>query len=147
MDEPRRAFLAGERPADVLMYFGETAVDGIDRLAEAGERVDNGVVLVVDGEQGRAAFQRAVGTDPMQFSQEAGNHRSTVAADCTGGVCPHAEDEPDREHTVRFVFAFVQEQNEEVGDIYAEGDVVHGYAQCTCGTAYSQRWVAGEREA
>jgi len=152
MDESRRVFLAGERPDDVLMYFSNDAVDGVDRLAGAGERVADGVVLVVEGERGRAAFQRAVGVDPMEFSQQAGAARSSIAADCTDGVCPDAEDagadeaEP-ADHAVRFLFAFVQEQNDEVGDIYAEGDVVHGYAQCACGTAYSERWVVSEREA
>jgi hypothetical protein len=32
-----------------------------------------------------------------------------------------------------------------VGDIYAEGDVIHGYVSCSCGTAYSDKWVVGER--
>jgi hypothetical protein len=31
-----------------------------------------------------------------------------------------------------------------VGGVYAEGDVVHAYAQCACGTAYSDRWVVDD---
>ena len=49
------------------------------------------------------------------------------------------------EHAPRLVFAFAEEQNPEVGGLYAEGDVLHAYAVCECGTAYSDRWVAGER--
>ena len=32
---------------------------------------------------------------------------------------------------------------EAVGDIYAEGDVIHAYAACECGTTYSDKWVVG----
>jgi len=143
MDEKREQFLAGERPDDVLIYLDERAVDGIDRLASVGEAVTGGVVLILPGEDGRAAFQRATGHDPMGFAREAMETEGTVAPDCTGGTCP--ENGHD-DHWPRFVFAFAEEQNEEVGGVYAEGDVVHAYALCDCGTAYSQTWLAGERE-
>ena len=48
-------------------------------------------------------------------------------------------------HDTRFVFAFAEEQNEEVEGLYNEGDVIHAYVQCTCGTAYSEKWLAGEK--
>lgn len=150
----REEFLAGERPEDVLMYFSDEAVSGIEALAERGERVDGGVVLVVDGEKGRSAFQSAVGVDPMQFAKRAMGTEGMVYPDCTGGVCPgvdgpggadDAGDEADEDHDARFVFAFAEEQNDEVGGLYAEGDVVHAYAVCNCGQRYSQKWVVGER--
>ena len=31
--------------------------------------------------------------------------------------------------------------DEAVVDLYAEGDVIHAYAACDCGTTYSDRWV------
>jgi len=143
----REEFLAGERPEDVLMYFAEDAVSGIDALADTrtGERVDGGVVIVVDGEEGRGAFQSVTGHDPMQFAQQAMGNEGTVDADCTGGTCPAVDDDPEDPHVARFVFAFAEEQNEEVGDLYAEGDVVHAYVSCSCGEAYSDKWVVGER--
>lgn len=144
MHEKREQFLAGERPDDVLVYFDERAVDGIERLASAGEAVDGGVVLVLPGEEGRAAFQRATGVDPMQLAGSAMDADGTITPECTDGECPdHAE---DGDHWARFVFAFAEEQNEDVGGLYAEGDVVHAYALCDCGTAYSQKWVVGERD-
>ena len=57
------------------------------------------------------------------------------------GDCPEGDGD---EHAPRFVFAFAEEQNEEVGEIYAEGDVIHAYAVCECGAAYSDRWVVDE---
>ncbi len=142
----RQEFLAGERPEDVLMYFAETAVSDVGSLADTanGDRVDGGAVIVVDGEQGRSAFQNVTSHDPMQFAQEAMDADGTVDADCTGGVCP-AADSTDT-HEARFVFAFAEEQNEQVGDLYAEGDVVHAYVSCSCGQAYSDRWVVGARD-
>ena len=139
----REAFLAGERPEDVLMYFASEAVSGIDALADAGEPVEGGAVLVVEGEQGRSAFQSATGLDPMNFAREAMGTEGVVDADCTGGTCPAAEDGGD--HDARFVFAFAEAQNEEVGGLYAEGDVIHAYVSCSCGQAYSDKWVAGQR--
>jgi len=148
MNDTRRAFLAGERLDDVLLYFNAADVDGLDRLAEVGERVESGAVLVLDGTEGRSAFQRATGVDPMSLPNMADRVADGIARDCTGGTCP---DDPateadaadaDDPHRVKFLFAFAEGQNEDVGDIYAEGDVIHAYAVCTCGTVYSERWVA-----
>jgi hypothetical protein len=140
----REEFLAGERPEDVFVYFAEDAVSGIDALAGHGERVDGGVVLVVEGDSGRSAFQRATDLDPMAFAKQAMANDGTVSADATGGVCPHT-DEAEGPHDARFVFAFAEEQNEEVDGLYNEGDVIHAYVQCSCGTAYSEKWLAGEK--
>jgi hypothetical protein len=139
----RAAFLAGDRPEDVLLYVAESAVSGIEALADRGERVDDGVVLVVEGERGRRAFERATGLDPMAFARDAMGTDGTVDPGCTGGDCP--ADDGDGDHDARFVFAFAEEQNEEVGGLYAEGDVVHAYVACSCGEAYADKWVAGER--
>ncbi|MFO7927458.1 DUF5807 family protein [Natronomonas sp.] len=132
-------FLRGERPDDILIYLHEEGVGSIDELAEIGVRVDNGVVLVLPGEEGRAAFQRAAGLDAMDFAGMAMNTEGEIDDDCTGGVCPDSEGSED--HYGKFVFAFVEEQNEAVGGIYAEGDVCHGYAACACGTTYSEKSV------
>ncbi|WP_336001669.1 DUF5807 family protein [Halorientalis halophila] len=140
MDETREQFLAGERPDDVLLYFDERAVDGMDRLAKVGESTDDGVVLVLDGEEGRTAFQRATGVDPMTLAQSAMGNEGEITDGCTGGNCPDAAEGGD--HYARFVFAFAEAENEDVGGLYAEGDVVHAYAQCECGTTYSEKWVA-----
>jgi hypothetical protein len=141
----REAFLAGDRPEDVLMYFADDAVSDVGAIADIGETVEDGVVLVVDGDQGRSAFQAATGLDPMNFARDAMDTEGTVDPGCTGGTCPAAGDAPGDPHTARFVFAFAEEQNAEAGGLYAEGDVVHAYVACSCGTSYSDKWVAGER--
>jgi hypothetical protein len=141
----RSEFLAGERPEDVAFFLQEEAVENLGALDDYAETVENGVVLVLPGESGRNAFQKAAGTDPMELAQAAMENEGTIEADLTGGVCPTIEDEPDADHTTRFVFAFAEEQNEDVGGIYAQGDVVHAYAVCNCGQRYSQKWVVGER--
>jgi hypothetical protein len=145
MDRLRREFLAGERPDDVCLYLSgielADAGAGADALVDAGESVDGGVVLVLDGERGRSAFERATGVDPMDFAGTAMQTDGHVAPDLTDGECPGGGDD----HALRFTFAFVEARNEEVGGIYAEGPVVHAYAACTCGETYSQRWVAGTR--
>ncbi|SFC71530.1 hypothetical protein SAMN05444422_11627 [Halobiforma haloterrestris] len=139
----REEFLAGDRPDDVALFLADSYVSD-DRLAEFGEDVDGGVLIVVDGERGRSAFQAATGTGAMQFAKSAMEHEGIVDADLAGGTCPETPGDDAGDHEVQFVFAFTEEQNEDVGGIYAEGDVVHAYAQCSCGVAYSDRWNPGD---
>ena len=143
MNEQRSAFLAGERPEDVAIYLSDDAVDDPERLRSHGEAVDGGVVLVLDGERGRTVFQRATGVDPMSFASQARNRDGRVHADLTGGECPDAADGGD--HAARIVFAFAEAQQNDADDRYGEGDVVHAYARCSCGVAYSDWWHAGDR--
>lgn len=146
MDPQRRRFLDGERPDDVLVYVSADAVEDPDRLATRGERVDDGVVLVLDAERGREVFSSATGIDPMDLASAAMGTEGDIADDLAGADCPTRHpDEPDADHVTRLVFAFAEERNEEVGGLYAEGDVIHAYALCSCGTAFSDRWVAGDR--
>ncbi|WP_254761999.1 DUF5807 family protein [Natrinema marinum] len=140
MSNPREEFLAGERPEDVALFLADSYVSD-DRLEQFGDRVDDGILIVVDGESGRSAFQAATGTGAMEFAKSAMSTEGDIDDALTTGQCPEADGEG---HAVQFIFAFAEEQNEEVGGIYAEGDVVHAYAQCTCGTAYSDRWNAGD---
>ena len=144
-DSPAReqydAFLTGDRPDDILIYLHEEGVGSMAELVEIGVRVDDGVVLVLPGEEGQAAFQRATGLDAMDFAGMAMDTDGEIADDCTGGTCP--DDDGSGDHYAKFVFAFVEEQNEAVGGIYAEGDVRHGYAACACGTTYSEKSVLG----
>lgn len=135
----REEFLAGEHPEDVAIYLAKGVVDDIGKLAEYGEDVDDGILLIVPGESGRNAFSKVAGTDAMAFAKEAMGEDGEIDADLTSGQCPACDD-----GEIRFVFAFAEERNEEVGGLYAEGDVIHTYAQCSCGTAFSDRWVAGE---
>jgi len=156
------SFLACERPEDVALFVAESYVDDVEPLTEYGTRVDEGVVIVVDGERGRNAFQAATGNDAMAFAKRAMGREGTIARDLTSGHCPDRDDdleydpeaddevpvwEDAADHRTKFVFAFAEEQNEEVEGLYAEGDVIHAYAQCSCGTAYSRKWLAGERTA
>lgn len=136
------AFLRGERPDDILVYLHEEGVGSMDDLLDIGTRVDDGVVLVLPGEDGKAAFESATGLDAMDFAGMAMQTDGVVHDDCTGGECPDRDEKPDSDHYAKFVFAFAEERNEGVGGIYAEGDVLHGYAACACGTTYSEKWVA-----
>jgi hypothetical protein len=148
-------FLAGERPEDVALFLADDYLDEDGTIASHGEAVDGGVVLVADGEQGRSIFSAGTGMDAMQFAKGAMGTEGDIAADLSGGVCPaseSAEGGDDAEagdgesgHAVQFVFAFAEEQNEEVGGLYAEGDVIHAYAHCDCGESFSHKWVTGER--
>ncbi|ELY41764.1 DUF5807 family protein [Natronorubrum tibetense] len=139
MTNAREEFLAGERPDDVALFLADSYVSD-DRLEQFGDRVEDGVLIVVDGERGRSAFQAATGTQAMEFAKSAMDLEGEIDDELSSGDCPEATD--GEEHAVQFVFAFAEEQNEDVGGIYAEGDVVHAYAKCTCGTAYSDRWNA-----
>jgi hypothetical protein len=141
MATDREEFLAGDRPTDVLIYLSEDALSNAEALADHGDRVDDGIVLVMDGERARSVFQRATGIDPMAFAQQAMGTDGDVSRDCTSGTCPSDE---DGDHAARFVFAFAEEQNEDVGDLYAEGDVIHAYVACPCGERYSDKWLADE---
>jgi hypothetical protein len=142
-------FLAGDRPDDVALFLADAYVDDPETLADRGLCVDGGVVLVVDGERGRQVFSSITGTAAMQFAREAGGVEGAISADLSGGSCPRDGGEDDEtsptDHATQFVFAFAEPQNEEVGGIYAEGDVIHAYARCACGAGYSHRWVAGHR--
>ena len=134
------AFRRGERPDDVCIYLHEEGVGNVEALSEMGIRTDDGVVLVMPGEEGRAAFERATSLDPMDFAGIAMDTEGDIDEDLTGGECPEAGDGED--HYVKFVFAFAEEHHPEMEGLYAEGDVVHAYAACACGTTYSDKWVA-----
>ena len=142
MESNREAFLAGERPSDVHIYLSEDAVSNLDALDAHGERVEGGIVLVMDGERARSVFQSATGIDPLALAQEAMGTEGDVDPDCTGGTCPAAD---GGDHSARFVFAFAEAQNEDIGGLYAEGSVIHTYVACACGQRYSEKWVADER--
>lgn len=135
------AFLRGERPDDVLIYLHEEGIGSIEDLLEIGVRVDDGVVLVLPGDDGRSAFQQATGLGAMDFAGMAMDTAGDIDDDYTGGSCPDTSATSDEDHYVKFLFAFVEEQNEDVGGLYAEGDVIHGYAACACGTTYSEKRV------
>lgn len=154
MSDPRAEFLAGERPDDIALFLADSFVED-DRLEEYGVRVDGGVLIVVDGESGRNAFKAATGMDAMAFAKSAMANEGVIDDELVDGVCPdsdvdvsglegesEATNESQPGHDVQYVFAFAEEQNEEVGGRYAEGDVIHAYARCECGTSYSDRWVA-----
>lgn len=151
------AFLTGDRLDDVVLFISDAYLDTDSRLRSVGEETDGGVRLVLDGETGRSAFQAGTGMGAMEFAQTATRTEGTIARSLDDGECPFADDgsdgdgdadDPrDEEHAIRFVFAFAEGQNEDVGGIYAEGDVVHAYAHCTCGESYSHKWIVGERVA
>ncbi|RLM53324.1 hypothetical protein DVK02_14115 [Halobellus sp. Atlit-31R] len=136
------AFLAGERHEDVALFLTEAYLDSQGKLPKMGETVDSGYVLVVPGDDGRRAFAAGTGMDAMEFARGAMDQRGHVSRDLDGGECPAAGDGDD--HDVEFIFAFSEAQNEEVGGLYARGDVIHAYAHCACGESYSDKWVVGE---
>ena len=140
------AYLAGDRTDHVALYLSESYVSDVSDLAgrDDAERVDSGVVLVVDGERGRSVFQRITGMAAMDFSSAAMDNPGHVDADLAGGDCPVAANGPD-DHHAEFVFSFAEAQNDDVGGLYAEGDVIHAYVYCSCGETYSDKWLAGER--
>jgi hypothetical protein len=147
MSESRsRAFLAGERPDDIAIYLPTETLSGDTDLREQdfAEATEDGVLIVVPGEEGQAMFEQVTGTDPMTFAGAAMGTVGHIGGDLTDGECPNAVEGP-QDHEIRFIFAFAEAQNEEVGGIYAEGDVIHAYAQCSCGETYSDKWVVGER--
>ncbi|MFB6109782.1 MAG: DUF5807 family protein [Halodesulfurarchaeum sp.] len=136
------AFLAGDRPDHVAAYFSAAALSDAESLAEQpyAEATNGGVLLVVPGEAGRSAFESAAGIDPMRFAGDARATEGDVSHTLTDAACPAAGD--GREHDLRILFAFAEPQNEEAGGLYAAGDVIHAYAQCSCGQSFSERWLA-----
>lgn len=139
MDKARTEFLAGDRPEDVHIYLDERAVSNIEALEAHGERLDDGIALVLEGENARRIFQQTTGIDPMQLAQDAMGTDGDITPDCTDGSCPSCEASP------RIIFAFAEAKNEDVGGMYAQGPVIHAYAACECGARYSNKWVATER--
>ncbi|WP_224448414.1 DUF5807 family protein [Haloprofundus salilacus] len=142
----REEFLAGERLDDVALFLTDDYLDEQGKIANYGETVDGGVVLVEPGDDGRRLFAAGTGMDAMEFAQGAMGNEGAIADDLSGGECPAAGADEEEEgeagdHRAKFVFAFAEAQNEEVGGIYADGDVIHAYAQCECGLSYSDRWV------
>jgi hypothetical protein len=142
------AYLSGDRTDHVALYLSESYVSDVSDLAnrDDAERVADGVVLVVDGERGRSVFQSITGMAAMDFSSAAMDNPGHVDADLAGGDCPAAagSDEPEAHHA-EFAFSFAEAENQDVGGLYAEGDVIHAYVYCSCGETYSDKWVAGER--
>jgi hypothetical protein len=75
----------------------------------------------------------------MDFAGTAMGTEGQVERDLTDGTCPEG-DGPD--HYAKFVFAFAEEHHPEMEGLYAEGEVVHAYAACACGTTYAEKWLA-----
>ena len=142
MDDRFEAFLAGTRPDDVAAFFSTATLSDAETLAAESyaTAVEGGVRIVVPGEAGRAAFESATGVDPMDFAGQAMGTEGEIAETLAAGTCPAAE-EPGP-HEVEMAFAFAEEQNDDVGGLYAEGDVIHAYAKCSCGQAYAEKWLA-----
>ena len=140
------AYLAGDRTDHVALFVSDSFVSDLDRLADraAAERTGDGVVLVVEGDAGRSVFQTLTGMEAMEFGSTAMQTPGHVDGDLVTGECPNAADGQGGDHGVEFVFSFAEAQSEEVGGLYEEGDVVHAYAYCSCGTAYADKWLAGE---
>jgi hypothetical protein len=138
-------FLAGERLEDVAIYIDDSQLGDDHNLGDAGTTVDSGIVLVIPGEAGRNAFQQATGIGAMEFAKEAMGRDGEIDATLAGGVCPD-DDGDGGDHNTEFVLSFAEAQNEEVGGLYEEGDVIHAYAHCSCGVNFSQKWLAGSRE-
>lgn len=151
-------FLAGERHEDVAVFIHAEATTDLDALADHGTEVDDGMVIVVPGDRGRSVFQSVAGLDPMGLASEARGTEGHVDRDLAGGDCPSAAEgagsegagsegddsesaTADADHFARFVFAFSEAQNEDVDGIYTEGDVMHAYVQCACGTTYGDKWL------
>jgi hypothetical protein len=145
-DDRQRAFLAGERPDDVAIYLADSYVDDLGRLEKYGEQTESGIRIVVDGENGRNAFQAATGMDAMTFAQGAMGTEGEITHDLTSGECPSRDEDPDGSHDVEFVFAFAEAQKDpdEFDGIYTEGDVLHAYAHCSCGASYADKWVTSD---
>jgi hypothetical protein len=137
-DSDLDAFLAGDRLDHVALFLTDDYLDDEGALADYGTAVDGGVVLVVPGEKGRQLFSAGTGMDAMEFAKRAMGTEGDIDPDLTGGTCP------DCGADAAFVLAFAEAQNEEVGGIYAEGDVIHAYAACPDGDAFSDRWIVGE---
>jgi len=140
----QEAFLAGRCPDHVGIYHAEETLTDRGSIERFGERVAGGVMLVVEGDRGRAAFEKAIGEDPMAFARSAGDRDGRVDRDITGGSCPESvgEDGDDEGgHRAQVIFAFVQEQLDDADGIYTEGDVMHAYVRCACGVDYSEKWL------
>jgi hypothetical protein len=131
------AFLAGDRLDHVALFLTDDHLDDEGTLADHATAVDDGVVLVVPGDKGRRLFSAGTGMDAMAFATEAMGLEGDIDPGLTGGTCP------DCGEGAVFVLAFAEAQNESVGGIYADGDVIHAYAACPDGTAFSDRWVVG----
>lgn len=138
-DDARGTFLDGERPEAVAIYVAGEALDDPDVLDGRGTATDDGRVFVLPGEGGRRAFAAATGENAMDFAKQAMGTTGDIDRDIAGGTCPNCG-----EAAVRYLLAFVEEQNEDLEGMYAEGDVVHAYARCECGTAFSDKWIVDD---
>lgn len=137
MSDRLAAFVRGDRPDDVAVYFADEYAD-TDSLANRGQRVDGGVAVVLAGAKGRHLFERITGLEAMAFARATGDRSGSIAAGLTAAQCP-AGTGPD--HGLQFLLAFVQPRTPEAGGRYAEGDVLHAYAACRCGTTFSETRV------
>ena len=66
-------------------------------------------------------------------------HHVALGVEAAGAVVLLLGEGEDEPRVV--VVAVAEERNDSVGGLYAEGDVMHAYAACDCGTTYSEKWV------
>ncbi|MFB6254969.1 MAG: DUF5807 family protein [Halobacteriaceae archaeon] len=132
-------FLAGNRPNDIALYFANSFLDNPENLSDYGVSVANGVILIVDGSTGRSIFNEVTGMQPMQFAQRAMQTSGSIESSLTSAECPNST--ASNNHFIKFLFAFVEEEKNNIDGIYDQGDVMHVYAFCSCDTAFSDRWV------
>jgi len=129
----RAAFEAGTGTDPMAFAQEAMATEGtIARTLDAGECP----AVEVDGGGG--------GTDGTDSDGGGGGTDETDETDEIDDNTDNTDDTDD--HIARVVFAFAEGQNESVGGRYAEGDVIHAYAHCDCGTRYADSWLVGDRQ-
>ncbi|MFC6725952.1 DUF5807 family protein [Halobium palmae] len=74
-------FLAGERLEEVALFLTHDYLDDEGKIANYGEDVEDGVVLVVPGDDGRGMFAAGTGMDAMEFAQSAMGDAGEIHAD------------------------------------------------------------------
>jgi hypothetical protein len=133
-------FVAGNRPEHVMLFQRDGTGPLSDNAQELGHEVADGTVIVAPAVMAQEIVSEVLSPSPTEFTDRAREREGEIESFLTAGTCPDAG-EDDGKHLLEQLFAFVQPEDQSLGEMYAKGDVMHAYAQCSCQAHYSDKWV------
>ncbi|WP_254280489.1 DUF5807 family protein [Haloarcula marina] len=138
-------FIAGNRPGHIMLFQHENATSLPDDASKVAKNAAEGKMIIQPAVMARDLIDKVLVPNISQFTELSQKRQGNIEPYLTSGDCPEANSNHDEDHIIEQLFAFVQPKHNSLGGIYADGDVMHAYARCSCQVHYSDRWVIASK--